>query len=268
MTYRPTITVEHEATNPLRAELERLALQINQPVDSMALNTLYAAPKRIYEGMIVKADGTTWNPGAGPGEYIYINGAWRPNTAETGWRDLVGDIRVQDVGSAAAPSWVAYQGNIKAWSFPASGGAALREVYLTFHVDHDYKPGSDLHIHAHWSCPAAATGNVKWYFEVTYAKGHNQAPFPAAKTCSVVQAASGTAYQHMIAEVQMTAASPDATQFDSDDIEVDGIIMVRAYRSRDDAADTCDQTVFLHTVDIHYQSDRTTTLNKSPNFYA
>jgi hypothetical protein len=148
-----------------------------------------------------------------------------------------------------------------------SGGAALREVYLVYHIDHDYKPGSDMHIHAHWSCATGATGDVKWYFDVSYAKGHNQAPFPAAVTCSVVQTASATAYQHMVAEVQMSAASPSASQIDSDLLEVDGIIMVRAYRDRGDAADTCNQTVFLHTVDIHYQTDRTATINKAPNFY-
>jgi hypothetical protein len=199
--------------------------------------------------------------------YAYVNGAWTQSTTETGWRDLVGDIRVQDVGSAAAPTWATYQGAIKAWQWPVAAGAALREVYLVFHIDHDYKPGSDMHIHAHWSCAAGATGNVKWYFDVMYAKGHNQAAFPAAVTCSVVQAASGTAYQHMIAEVQMSAASPSASQIDSDLLEVDGIFMVRAYRDRDDVADTCNQSVFLHTVDIHYQSDRTTTVNKAPNFY-
>ena len=60
----------------LRAELERLALALSQPTDYLALNTLYAAPKRIFDGMIVKADGTTWNPGAGAGVYVHTGGAW------------------------------------------------------------------------------------------------------------------------------------------------------------------------------------------------
>jgi hypothetical protein len=60
----------------LRAELGRLALEFSQPSDYMALNTLYAAPGRIFDGMIVKADGTTWNPGSGAGVYAYVASAW------------------------------------------------------------------------------------------------------------------------------------------------------------------------------------------------
>jgi hypothetical protein len=61
----------------LEVELDRLALQMSQPINYLALNTIYEAPKRIFEGMIVKADGTTWNPGSGAGTYQYRGGAWR-----------------------------------------------------------------------------------------------------------------------------------------------------------------------------------------------
>ena len=60
----------------LRAELGRLAMEFAQPGDYIALTTLYAAPKRIFDGMIVKADGTTWNPGAGAGVYAYVGSSW------------------------------------------------------------------------------------------------------------------------------------------------------------------------------------------------
>lgn len=58
-------------------ELERLSVELSQPSDYYALDTKYAQPKRIFEGMIVKADGTTWNPGSGAGVYCYRGGAWR-----------------------------------------------------------------------------------------------------------------------------------------------------------------------------------------------
>lgn len=60
----------------VRAELSRLALELSQPSDYLALKTLYAAPGRIFDGLIVKADGATWNPGAGAGVYVYTAGAW------------------------------------------------------------------------------------------------------------------------------------------------------------------------------------------------
>lgn len=64
-------------TRSLEVELDRLALQMSQPIEYLALKTLYAQPDRIFEGMIVKADGTTWNPGSGAGIYLYRGGAWR-----------------------------------------------------------------------------------------------------------------------------------------------------------------------------------------------
>ncbi len=57
-------------------ELARLEESLAQPADYMALKTLYAAPSRIFDGMIVLADGTTWNPGSGAGVYARISGAW------------------------------------------------------------------------------------------------------------------------------------------------------------------------------------------------
>jgi hypothetical protein len=63
--------------NSLRVELDKLAMQFSQPSDYLSLKTLYAQPKRIFNGMVVMADGTTWNPGSGAGAYVYRAGAWR-----------------------------------------------------------------------------------------------------------------------------------------------------------------------------------------------
>ena len=60
----------------VQAELQRLAIEFAQPSDYLALRTLYAAPQRIFDGMVVKADGTAWNPGAGAGVYVYVGSGW------------------------------------------------------------------------------------------------------------------------------------------------------------------------------------------------
>lgn len=61
----------------LKAELGNLQRWTEQPtVPILTLETLYAAPARLEDGMIVKADGVTWNPGAGPGVYCYYGAAW------------------------------------------------------------------------------------------------------------------------------------------------------------------------------------------------
>jgi hypothetical protein len=64
-----------QLADAIRRELAAVALQLANS-DMVILTTLYAAPKRIIEGMIVKADGTTWNPGGGAGVYCRTGGAW------------------------------------------------------------------------------------------------------------------------------------------------------------------------------------------------
>ena len=187
-----------------------------------------------------------------------------------GWRDLIGEIVVKGSG-LTDPDWNTYRSNIKQYQFKNTG---VTEVTINYHIQHDYKPGSDLYLHVHWSQivvdtggTAGAPGQAKWYFDVSYAKGHQQAAFSAPITTSVTQTASSTQYMHNIAEVQLSASSPSASQLDSDNIEVDGVIIVRLYRDPSDVADTLDQRPFVHYVDMHYQTDRISTKNKAPDFY-
>ena len=187
-----------------------------------------------------------------------------------GWHDLLGSITVRTIG-VNDPTFAVYRGSIRQFQF---SNAVMNEVFTEFHIPHDYLPGSDIFIHAHWSQivvdsggPAGVPGDIKWSFDVSFAKGHNQAAFIAPVTPTVVQTASGTQYQHMIAEVQLSAAAPSASQLDSDNLEVDGIILVRGWRNPADAADTLNQQPFLHFIDIHYQTTNIGTKQKAPDFY-
>ena len=55
-------------------------LRISQEFDLIAegrfLPILSVEPKRMREGMLVIADGVSWNPGAGKGLYEFRNGVW------------------------------------------------------------------------------------------------------------------------------------------------------------------------------------------------
>lgn len=61
----------------LAEELAKIAQAMETAAPFFTLDTLYAAPNKYREGTIVKADGTTWNPGGGAGVYCYRGGAWR-----------------------------------------------------------------------------------------------------------------------------------------------------------------------------------------------
>lgn len=191
------------------------------------------------------------------------------------WQDLLGPIETKTTG-ATEPVWALYRGAIYAYTFDT----ATAEAFFTFHVPHDYVPGSDMFIHMHWSQNVVDTGGaagvpgvVEWKFDISYADGHGTAggaadPFIAPITVTVTQQASTTQYGHMIAEVQFTNNGGTGGLIDSNTIRVDGLILVRAYRIKGNPADTLNQAPFGHTCDIHYQSTGIGTKNKSPDFYS
>lgn len=202
-------------------------------------------------------DGLVLNKASGTG--IKVNTA----TPAYGWRDLVGAINTRASG-AGVPS-IAQYGTTSIYQYQFSQ-TTTQEVFVEFHIPHDYVPGTDVYIHAHWSQATADAGvAVKWSFDALYSKGHNQQAFPGTvTTVSVTQNSSSTVRQHMIAEVQLSTTG----SIGGNALEVDGIILVRVYRDPGDAADTLTVTPFLHFVDIHYQSTNMATAGKAPDFYA
>lgn len=176
-----------------------------------------------------------------------------------GWRDNIVEIKV-DSSSPNAPTLGAVRGNILAWQF-APG--ELTEAHSAFHVDHDYKAGTKLYLHVHWVNTSTTVGTVRWGFEYSVAKGHQQQAFPTTTTVYVDQATTGTAYTHMVGEV----SEGDAVDGAALAIEPDSVILCRIFRDGAHVNDTLNETVFGIFLDLHYQADRTTTPNKAPNFY-
>lgn len=185
-------------------------------------------------------------------------------TPTFGWRDLLGAIRTRGVG-ATDPNDATYRGNIKGYQFDVND-----EAWIEFHVPHDYVAGSDVHLHFHWSHNSAIVtgGTVTWGADLTYAKGHNQAAFPAPVNPTVIGTASTTQYQHIITEVQVSASTPSAVQIDSDDLEPDGLILARVYLGANNITSSgAVPDPFLHFADIHYQTTNIGTKQKAPDFY-
>jgi hypothetical protein len=177
------------------------------------------------------------------------------------WHDMLGSIDVRGVG-ANDPSWNVFRNGIRAYQFGLND-----ECWLAFHLLHDYVPGTDIYLHAHWAHASAGvtSGGVTWSFEITYAKGHNQAAYPATKTTTVTQTASTTQYQHMIAETTISVAGGSATLLDSSLFETDGMLLVRTSLTGNTMNGAPDPFLFL--CDCHYQSTGIGTKQKAPNFY-
>jgi hypothetical protein len=140
-------------------------------------------------------------------------------------------------------------------------------------MPHDWAPGTDLYLHVHWGHNGTAiSGNMVFTCNVSYAKGHDQANFSAeispTITYNTVDIATTPQYRHRIDEIQLSAAAPSATQLDTDDLEVDGLIFVNIEATTiPTITGGSPNEPFLFTLDLHYQANYIGTLNKAPNFY-
>jgi hypothetical protein len=196
-----------------------------------------------------------------------------------GFADLLGDQFSRNTGSSK-PTLAQYNGAVNAWQF--SNGD---EAYLSYHIPHDYVPGTDIHLHIHWSQnnTGANGGTIDFKYFAIYAKGHNQASGsvftgfsgnPITATFSSIDiddsgsGGSGLAqYQQHLTEVTISGASATSALFDRDDFEPDGVIELTLEMDANNLTGTASDP-FIHYVDIHYQTTGIIgTKQKVPDFY-
>lgn len=196
------------------------------------------------------------------------------DTNAFGWKDLIGDVTPKPTGSNA-PTLATWRGGQTQTYFFAAGDKA----FLTYHMPHDWVPGSDLFIHVHWAHNGTAiSGSFVGDFYTTFARGFTQAGATGAfqaevnttLTVSTPNIATYAQYQHNVSEVQLSAASPTANQIDSDSLEVDSIMLITFVATTIPTitgGSTNRPAIF--TIDIHYQTTdgAGATKNKAPNFY-
>lgn len=190
-----------------------------------------------------------------------------------GWRDLLGEPHIHTAG-ANDPTFNVFRNTLRQYQY---SNVLMNETWYEYHIPHDYVPGTDVYCHVHWSQIVVDTGGtagvpgvVKWFADISYAKGHGTPggaadAFGAIVTTSMTQQGSTTQYGHMLAEMIIT--DNGAALINRTRLEPDGVILLRLYRDPADAADTLNQGPFIHYVDIHYQSTNLATKQKAPNFY-
>ena len=179
------------------------------------------------------------------------------NTYGVGWNDLTSFLSVAKSPSSNFPTERLF------------GVSGLREelafdvddyVYVQpFHVQHDIDPGAEAYIHVHWSTDGTDTQPVKWEFNVMRALGHDQANFIELPTFSLVGTPPGTPWRHNITEVTNPADVIVLT-------EPDELLLITLRRVPNGATENED-SIFGLQVDLHYQTSRTNTPNRAPNFY-
>jgi hypothetical protein len=155
------------------------------------------------------------------------------------WNDII--IPGVSLGKGASvPDLVTQTGNILLYGF--DGAATLEQLYGTFEMQHDYKEGTDIRPHIHWTASDTSTGYVLWQLEYSYA--NTSAGFTTATTITASGYASGTANSHLKNEFTVIPGSG---------IEVGDIITFRLYRDPTATADTYTSDALLLNIGIHYE---------------
>ena len=141
---------------------------------------------------------------------------------------------------ASPPSLVEFVTGIYQVSFVNSNTDI---VYGSFEIPHDYKEGTDLEVHIHWSPSSTNTGNCVFNFDYSIANMGTGAFGPAAQK-TLTAAGSGVALQHQY--------STGNTAIDGDDIKIGDVIVFALSRP---AGDAFTGDAFLHSIGLHYECD-------------
>lgn len=179
-----------------------------------------------------------------------------------GWHDLLSPTVIYAGAASNKPLFEVFKGNIRQYSFIVND-----ESFHHFHLPHDYKLGSNIYIHTHWTHAAAdvVSGGVTWEFEATYAKGYTRGVWSTPITTTVQQNASTVPYTHMIAEVPLSSEGGVGGLLDSSILETDGIIEVRLKLLGNTITNS--PRIFMNFCDMHYQTTGIPTKNRNYNFY-
>ena len=75
-----------QGVRAITADLQILKRALESYSSYLLLETLHEAPLHPEDGMVVKADGTNWDPGSGAGYYTWeaASGTWEPFSSGSG----------------------------------------------------------------------------------------------------------------------------------------------------------------------------------------
>lgn len=168
---------------------------------------------------------------------------------------FVGSSRWDDIvippgalgGGASSPDLITLVSNISAYAF--DGGGTLEQLYGSFEIPHDYKEGTDLRPHIHWTPTTAGAGNVVWNLE--YSLAARSGTFGASTTVTATDAAAGALIHN----------AEEFTSISGSGITIGTVIMFRLYRDPTNVADTYGADAVLLSLGVHYEVDATGSTN-------
>ena len=190
------------------------------------------------------------------------------------YRDLEG-IYIPATG-AAAPAVSTFK-TVNAINISARNYGVGDASNWEFHMPHDWAKGTNLFIHVHWGHNGTAiSGTMTWDFAATFAPrtvasgGGDTFADDAFGSISTGSLSIGSfpQYSHVVEEVSFSNSGGTGNLLDTDNLTVDGKIILRVQPSAIPTISGGTNQPFLFGVDLHYLTDLVGTPSKDPNFYA
>lgn len=177
----------------------------------------------------------------------------------TVFNDIVVPMFNSRLGDSKQPIWVQMKNNgsgsrgVYTFTFEDQNSAGNEEeVFFSVQLPHNWKEGSPIYPHIHWSPQAATSGAVVWGLEYTWVNYDATTPiqFPNTTIITATSAAvaSGDVDKHLI--TAFNSITPSATQN-----KISSILMCRLYRKSSDAADNYTGNAAVLSFDFHYEID-------------
>ena len=165
----------------------------------------------------------------------------------TVWDDIRVPLSLAKRLGFSDPDWVKFTGDAPGVFELAFDKDTDEEVFFSVQVPHDWKLGSDLRPHIHWSPSTTGGGSVTWKLEYTIAATGDV--FGNTTYVNVTTAAGGIAKKSQYADMP----DIDMSSFNAaTDLSV--MLICRVYRDVSDGDDYA-ADAFLHEIDFHYEMD-------------
>jgi len=179
---------------------------------------------------------------------IEADGTMRMDAGAMVWDDL--RVTLDNGSSAAVLDYFIGTSGPQIWYF--RWDASVEAMSFTVQLPHNWKEGTKIFPHLHWSPDGNGTGNIEWNFEYSWQNYTTPTPsvFPPINPNVVISTGPFTANTHNI-----TALTVDNVGLDATGKKISSILVCRIWRNGSNANDTFNQDAGLLFLDFHYQLD-------------
>lgn len=212
-------------------------------------------------------NGTVWekqlSAGSSSTNYVTIGGDGTVilNGSATTFNDLVVPVYSARNSSSTTPAWTVFAApGFYTYEYTAADNDVDKELFFNVQLPHDYKEGSTIFPHVHWSSTSAlGTTRPVWRFQYQWVNlnGNYSADFSANLLTGYLVVQSGGGVESSPANLTDTRRSmiTPLGSISGTGKTVSSMLLIRLTRFTTDANDTFTGGAFILSFDLHYEID-------------